>query len=180
MSESERTVPQEKSGNEEIRRIEISVEPEAQSLVDRIESDYKMAMHERDQNTINTLRLIRAAFRNLLVSRTDKKNKEFGKTITGSDFLTVLEKQVKQREESIEIYSKNNRPEKAAEEKAEAEVLRRYLPEQLSREEIVDVVRKVISEVGSDFRKVMPAAVKELKGKADGRTIQGIVKEITG
>ncbi|HEX8958402.1 MAG TPA: GatB/YqeY domain-containing protein, partial [Solirubrobacterales bacterium] len=87
---------------------------------------------------------------------------------------------VKQREESAAAFDKGKRPELAAKERAEAEYLRRYLPEMLGRDGIAEVARRLIAELGPDFRKVMPAAMKELRGKADGRLVQQVVKELTG
>lgn len=160
-------------------RVVIEVEPGAAALRERIEADYKQAMRARDELAVSTTRLLRAAVNGLLVARTDPDREDFRKPLTEVDVVAVVEKGVKQREESAAAFDKGKRPELAAKERAEAEYLRRYLPEMLGRDAIADVARRLIAELGPDFRKVMPAAMKELRGKADGRLVQQVVKELT-
>jgi uncharacterized protein YqeY len=161
-------------------RISIVVEPGAAALRERVERDYTDAMRRRDQAAVGTLRLIRAAFQDLAVARTDAKRSDFGRPLTEADLVAVLEKEFKKREEMIPVYEKAGRAERAAGERAEAAIIANYLPAKVDRAVIVEVVRRIVAEVGPDFRKVMPAAAKELRGKADGKVIQEIVKEITG
>jgi uncharacterized protein YqeY len=161
-------------------RIVIVVEPGAAALRERIQADYKQAMLARDRVAISTLRLLRAAIQTLEVARTDEKREDFGRPLTEADVVGVVEKQIKQREESAGFFDKAGRADGAAAERAEAAVLQRYLPTRLGRGEIAVVVERLVGELGRDFRKVMPAAAKELKGKADGRLVQEVVKEITG
>ncbi len=161
-------------------RIVIPVEPGAAALRERIEADYRAAMRARDQVGISTTRLLRAAVQELLVGRTDRKRPDFGRPVTEGDLIGVVEKQAKQREEAAEAFEKGGRPERAAAERAEGAYLQRYLPQKLDREAIAAVVRRLVAELGPDFRKVMPAAARELKGKADGREIQEVVRQITG
>jgi uncharacterized protein YqeY len=129
---------------------------------------------------VGTLRLLRAAVQELLVARTDRKRRDFSQPLTATDVTGIVEKQIKQREEAAEAFQKGSRAERAAAEAAEATFLRQYLPEQIGRAEIVAVVQRFVAELGPDFRKVMPAVARELKGKADGRLIQEIVREATG
>lgn len=161
-------------------RIQISVDPAAAALRDRVENDYREAMRNRNQIEVGTLRLMRAAFQELLVARTDSRRADFGRPISESDLIGVLEKEQRKREEMIDVYSKADRPERAELERAEASIISRYVPARMDRDAIAEVVRRLVSELGTDFRKVMPAAAKELKGKADGRLVQEVVKQITG
>ena len=161
-------------------RIVLPIEPGAAALRELIETDYKNAMRARDQRVIGTLRLLRASVQALTVARTDAKRPDFGRPLTEADVISVIEKEIKQHEESAEGYDKVASPDRAAEERAQADLLRCYLPAKMDREAIAAVVQRLVAELGPDFRKVMPAAAKELKGKADGRFIQEVVKEATG
>lgn len=161
-------------------RVVVPVAPEAAAMRQQFEADYKEAMRSRNRMAMETLRLLRAAVHELLVARTDRKRKDFGQPLTGADVIGVVEKQIKQREEAAEALDKGRRPDRAAEERAEADYLRRYLPEKMGRAEIEAVVSRLVAEMGRDFRKVMPAAARELKGKADGRLVQDVVRETTG
>lgn len=169
----------ESEAEEVVERRVVAIEPAAAALRERFANDYKQAMRARDVLGVSTSRLLRAAIQELLVARTDTKRKDLGQPLSEADVIGVVEKQIKQREESTEAFTKAGRAERAATEAAEADWLRRYLPEKLSREAIVAVARRLIAELGPDFRKVMPAAAKELKGKADGRQIQEVVRELT-
>ena len=161
-------------------RINIPIEPGAAALRERVERDYTEAMRQRDQVRVGTLRLIRAAFQELAVARTDAKRSDFGRPLTEADLVGVLEKEVKKREDMIPVYEKAGRAERAAGERAEATIIASYLPARLDRAAIAEVVQRLVAELGPDFRKVMPAAAKELRGKADGRLVQEVVKEQTG
>jgi hypothetical protein len=115
-----------------------------------------------------------------MVARTDSRRPDFGRPIAGSDLVSALEKEQRKRVEMIDVYAKANRPERAEAERAEAAIISRYVPARMDREAIADVVRRLVADLGPDFRKVMPAAAKELKGRADGRLVQEVVKEIIG
>lgn len=160
-------------------RVVVPVEPEAAALRSRFDADYKDALRSRNETAVGTLRLLRAGIQELLVGRTDAKRKDFGQPLTAADLVGLIEKQIKQREEAAEAFEKGARPDRAAKERAEAALLRQYLPEKLGRPQIEAVVNRLVKELGRDFRKVMPAAAKELKGKADGRLVQEVVREIT-
>jgi uncharacterized protein len=123
--------------------------------------------------------MLRAAIQNLEVARTDSKHAQFGQAVTEEDLLGAVQKEIKQRQDSIEQFNKGNRPDLAAREQAEIEVLSGYLPAQLSREQIAEHVRGVIAEVGGDFKTVMPRAARDLKGRADGRLVNEVVRELT-
>ncbi len=149
-------------------------------LKEQLDQDLKTAMRAKDQNRMGAIRMLKAAIANLEIARTDPKNKEYQKPVTEADLIGVVEKQIKQRREAIELYEKGNRPELAAKEAAEISVLEGYLPKQLTREEIAAEVDAIIAELGTkEFPQVMRAAATRLKGRADGRTINEVVKELT-
>ena len=137
-------------------------------------------MRTKDQDRLRALRLLRAAIQNLEIARTDPKNAQHGTAITEEDLYGLIQKEVKQRQESIDQFRKGNREDLVAKEEDEIVVLRTYLPAQMSREEIATHVRVLIDEVGSDFKAVMPRAAREMRGRADGRTVNEVVRELTG
>lgn len=149
-------------------------------LREQLNEDLKTAMRAKDENRVATVRLLKAAISNFEIARSLPDSKEHGKPITEADLLGVVEKQIKQRRESIELYQKGNRPELAAKEAAEIGVLEKYLPKQLTREEIKAEVQAISAELGTkEFPKVMREAATRLKGRADGKTINEVVKEVT-
>ena len=144
-------------------------------LSDRIMPDLKTAMKAKDKAALRTIRAIKAA---LLVQKTDGTNTE----MTEEMEIKLIQKMAKQRQESMDIFIKQGREDLAATEKEELEVLKAYLPEQLSEDEIKTIVAKIIADTGAegmkDMGRVMGMASKELAGKADGKTISGIVKSL--
>ncbi|HEX2914109.1 MAG TPA: GatB/YqeY domain-containing protein [Chloroflexia bacterium] len=148
-------------------------------LKEQLVQDMKEAMKSKDSQRLDTIRLLRASIQRLEVDRTDRKNPNYGKEITEQDYVGVVQKEIKQRRDSIEAFEKGGRQDLADKERAELEVMEQYLPKQLSREEIVAAVQPIIEREGKDFRKVMPIASKELKGQADGRLVSEVVKELT-
>lgn len=143
------------------------------SLEKRIMPDLKEAMKAKDQAALRTIRAIKAA---ILLQKTDGTGKEMDADME----IKLIQKMVKQRQESHDIFVKQDRQDLAATEKEELEVLKRYLPEQLSEDEIKAIVVRVIGETGAasmkDMGRVMGVVSKELAGKADGKTIASIVK----
>ena len=150
-------------------------------LKDQLSEDLKAAMRAKDETRMNAIRMLKAAITNFEIARTDAKSKDFDKPITENDRLGVVEKQIKQRRESIEMYNQGNRPELAAKEAAEIAVLEVYLPKQLTRDEIKAEVQTIITQLGTkEFPKLMREAATRLKGRADGKVVNEIVKEMTG
>ena len=145
-------------------------------LFDRISEDIKKAMLARQKTRLEALRGIKKEF---LEARTAK-----GATgeLTDETAVRIMVKMVKQRKESARIYEENNRPELAAGELAEAEVIEEFLPKQLSAEELETEIRAVIAETGAaspaDMGKVMGVATKRLAGRAEGRAISETVKRL--
>jgi uncharacterized protein YqeY len=146
------------------------------SLREKIISDLKDAMRSGDAAKRDTLRLLDSAIKNCEI---EKKKKDSG--LNDEEVLEVIMRSVKQRNDSIQQYINGGRPELAEKEKVELEILKAYLPEQLSEDEIRKTVQEIISGMGSatqsDMGKVMGQAMGRLKGKADGNVVKKIVGE---
>jgi uncharacterized protein YqeY len=131
----------------------------------------------------DVLRLLLTAISNTEIARVDVKAEDAARReLNDADVLDVIQKQAKQRRESIEEYRKAGRTDLVDAEQAELEVLTGYLPQQLSREEIAAQVRQIIADSGAsgpaDKAKVMPQAIARMKGRADGRLINEVVMEL--
>jgi uncharacterized protein len=149
-------------------------------LKEQLDSDLKDAMRAKDENRTGTIRLLKAAIAQLEFTRTDPKNSDHGKPVTEGDLLRVVDTQIKQRREAIELYTKGNRPELAAKEQAEINVLEKYMPAQLTRDQVKAEVEKVIAYLGTkEFPKVMKESATRLRGRADGKMVNEVVKELT-
>jgi uncharacterized protein len=148
-------------------------------LEERLRVDVKDAQRQRDQVRLDTLRAALNAFHLEEVARTDEKHASFRVPLTEQDRFAILEKLVKQREEAAQFYRSAGRDSSALKEEREALVLKEYLPTPMSDEEIRAAVTSIIEREGKDFRKVMPVASRETKGRADGRRVQEIVRELT-
>lgn len=144
------------------------------SLEQKINQDIKAAMLAKDNARLRGLRAIKAA---ILLAKTEKAANE---ELTEEAEIKVLQKLVKQRKESGEIYKAQGREDLYQIELEEQNVIEEYLPKQLSREEIEEIVKKIIAEIGAsgmkDMGRVMGVANAQLAGRADGRTISEIVK----
>ena len=144
------------------------------SLKDKINDDLKASMKAGDKVRTDAIRSLRAA-----IIEFEKSGAE--REMSSDDEMKILMSAAKKRREAIEMYDQHNRPELAAKERTELAVIQEYLPKQLSREEIAGRVREVIQQVGAggpqDTNKVIPVLMKEMKGKADGKLVQEIVKE---
>ncbi len=142
--------------------------------------DIQEAQRARDQLRLDTLRMALGAIHNLEVARTDRKNPEYGQPLTEADTLRVLEQEVKKRSQAIPLYEQGGRKELAAKERREMEILQHYLQaSQLSDEELHAIVARLVEQQGKDFRRVMPLAIKETKGRAEGARVQKVVRELT-
>ena len=143
-------------------------------LKQKLTDDLKQAMRDGDKVKLSVIRLVMAALKNAEIARQT--------TLADTDILGIIAKEVKQRHESVEAFKQGNRQDLVAQEEAELTVLQGYLPQQMSREEIIAEARRVIEEVGAkgpgDKGKVMPKLISQLKGKADGREINAIVTEL--
>lgn len=148
-------------------------------LKDKIGEDLKLAMKAGDRIRIETLRTLRAA---LMEREIEKRGS--GSPVGAEDELGVLTSAVKKRRESIEHFEKAGRMELVAQEQSEIEILQEYLPKQLSEAELRAVIDEIISSAGggtpADLGKIMPLIMRQLKGKADGRRIQELVRSRLG
>lgn len=145
-------------------------------LFDKISEDIKKAMLARDHVRLESLRGIKKEF---LEAKTAKGSDG---TLPDEKAIQILTKMVKQRKESAEIYTQQNRPELADTELAQAAVIEEYLPKQLSDEELTAALREIIASVGAtspkEMGKVMGVASKQLAGKAEGKAISAKVKDL--
>jgi uncharacterized protein YqeY len=148
------------------------------SLTEKIARDLITAMKAKDKVALEAIRAAKTAF---LLAHSEKGS---GSVLTSEEEIKIVQKLVKQRRESAEIYKQNNRPELYEKETTEADVLEKYLPAKISDDELTEIIRAIIERVGaktpSDLGKVMGAAVKELAGKADGKEISAKVKQLLG
>lgn len=147
-------------------------------MFDKISNDIKEAMKAKDKVALATLRNIKKV---LLEAKTAPGA---GDTVSDETALKIIQKLVKQGRESAELYLSQGRSDLAEEELAQVAVMEKYLPAQMSEEEIEAAVKSIIAELGvttpQEMGKVMGVATKQLAGKADGRAISGIVKRILG
>ena len=148
-------------------------------LEDRLRADIKDAQRAHDQQLLDTLRIALGVFHNEEIARTDKAHKLHGQPLTEEDRYALVEKQIKQRNEAAQLYRQGGRPELAAKEEREAEILKAYQPAQLGDDEIRALVAGLITAHGKEFRAIMPLAAKETKGRADGKRVSEIVREMT-
>ena len=143
------------------------------SVAEKIQQDVKAAMRARDKPRLGALRMLGAALKNGEI--------EVGRPLEEQEEQTILRRQLKQREESAEAFRKAGREEQAAAEKAEADVIRLYLPQPLSQEELEKVVDTAIEETGAtsmrDMGRVMGRATQLSEGRAEGRELSALVKQ---
>lgn len=148
------------------------------SLETQVMAEMKEAMKSKNEGVLRSLRAIKAE---IIKAKTEPGA---GGEIDEATEQKFLQKMMKQRRDSLEIFEKQGREDLASKEKEEMEVIGKFLPKQMSADEIKDAVSKIITETGAssaaDMGKVMGAASKQLAGKADGKTISTIVKEMLG
>jgi uncharacterized protein YqeY len=146
------------------------------SLKQQIDGDIKNAMLAKEKDKLRALRAIKSM---ILLAETEKGRAE---VLSEEVEMKLLTKAVKQRKDSYELFKEQGRDDLAVIEKDELDVINTYLPKQLSEEEVKKELQKVIEQVGAtgpqDMGKVMGAATKALAGKADGKTISGLVKSL--
>lgn len=147
------------------------------SLEAKINNDLKEAMKAKDQVALRGIRAIKSA---ILLLKTDGS----GGAIDETAEIKMLQKLVKQRKDSLDIYEKQNREDLAQKEREEITVIEKYLPKQMDEAELEGVLRQIIEQTGAssmrDMGKVMGMASKQLAGKADGKTISTVVKRLLG
>lgn len=145
------------------------------TLESRINEDLKTAMKAKDQASLRGIRAIKSA---ILLHNTSGAGEE----LSGEKEIALLQKLVKQRQDSLDIYVKQGREDLASVEREEIEVIMRYLPKQMTEEEIRSAIQSIMTRLGAstmkDMGRVMGEASKELAGKADGKAISAVVKSL--
>ncbi len=145
------------------------------SLTEKINEQMKTALKSGDKLRLDTVRSLRAGI-------IEFEKSGIGRAMTPADEQDVLLRAAKKRKEAIEEYTKVGRSDVADRERAELAIIQEFLPKQLSEEEVEQRVQEIIKEQGAsgpgDFNKIMPAAMKDLRGKADGALVQSIVKKL--
>lgn len=146
------------------------------SLEQKIMPELKAAMLAKDEKAVRSLRAIKAA---IIVAKTAEGA---GGELKEEDEIKLLQKLIKQRKDSLDIFTQQNRPDLAVREQEEIEVIEKFLPKQLSQDELKEEIKKIIAESGAsspgEMGKVIGLANKKLAGRADGKTISGVVKEL--
>jgi uncharacterized protein YqeY len=147
------------------------------TLEERINADLKAAMKAKDDVALRGIRAIKSA---ILLVKTDGS----GQAIDEAREVAIVQKLIKSRQDSLDIYEKNNREDLAKVEREEIVILKRYLPAMLEGEDLEQVIRDIIAQVDAsspaDMGKVMGVATKQLSGKAEGRAISETVKRLLG
>jgi uncharacterized protein YqeY len=147
------------------------------TLPERIDADLKDAMRAKNAGRLGVLRMLKSALKYAAIEKADAG-------LDDAAASQVIRKQVKQRQDSIESFEKGGRPELAAKEKEELEILNAYLPKGLSADELAALVRDTIAEVGATSKAQMGAVMKELQakvaGRADGKTLSAEVQKQLG
>ena len=142
-------------------------------IQNRLSEDLKTAMKAKEKIKVQTIRMVRAQLKDFQIAKREE--------LTEEDEISVLTNAAKKRKEALELYEKSDRQDLIDQEKQELEIISAYLPAQLSKEEVEKVVVQIMEEVGAssaqDLGKVMGATMKDLKGKADGKMVQEIVRE---
>ena len=144
------------------------------SLQERITSDLQQAQKKGDKARMSALRLIKSGIQYAEIAK--------GAPLDDAGVIDVINKEVKQRRESIEGFTKGNRSDLVEKEKTELAMLLDYLPKQMSREDVIEAAKRILNEVGargsSDKGKVMSKLMPQVKGKADGREVGSIVDDL--
>jgi uncharacterized protein YqeY len=144
-------------------------------LKEKILEDLKKAMLAKQQTEVDTLRMLKARVMNEEIAK--------GKVFSDEDILPVISSEVKRRRDSVEAFTQGGRPELAEKEQQEIVVLQKYLPQQMSEEEVRKIVEETLAGqtlTSADFGKAMGVLMPKLKGKADGAVISKILKEKLG
>jgi uncharacterized protein len=143
------------------------------ALQERLSQEIKSAMLAKDADRLNALRMLKSAIGYVLI---EKK----AETLADADFISIAQKEIKKRRDSIEQFEKGGRPELAAKEKKEITVLEGFLPQALSAEELEKMVREAIAEAGATSKKEMGAVIKAVQAKAAGRAEGKTISQVVG
>lgn len=143
------------------------------NLSERLNEDMKQAMKSKDKFTLSTIRMVRSTIKYLEI--------DLKRTLDDNEVLDILSREIKQRKDALQEFESAGRDELAASTKAEIEIIIKYLPEQLSEEEIKVIVQQTIQETGasskSEMGKLMSALMPKVKGRADGKLVNQVVQQ---
>lgn len=143
------------------------------SLVEQLDQDMKLAMRNKDKFTLSVIRMVRSSIKYIEI--------EQGSALTDEQVIDVLTRELKQRRDSLQEFEKANRSDLSQNVRDEIVVLQKYLPKQLSEDELSEIVKETIAEIGaakkSDMGKVMSALMPKVKGKADGKMVSKLVQD---
>ncbi|WP_134700144.1 GatB/YqeY domain-containing protein [Ammoniphilus sp. YIM 78166] len=144
------------------------------SLLDKLNDDMKQAMKDKDKLKLSVIRMVKSSAKNEEINQ--------GKELTDDQVLTLFNRELKQRRDSLQEFENAGRTDLAEQTRAEIEVLLTYLPEQLGEAEVRQIVQETVEQVGAtskkDLGKVMGAIMPKVKGKADGNLVNKIVQEL--
>ena len=143
------------------------------SLIDRIEEKYKVSIKEKDSNSINTLRLVKSAIKDKLISLRNKQD-----ALSDGDVLSILQNLIKQRKDSIEAFNKANREDLIENEKAEIKVIELFLPKQKSEDETLEIIEKIKKDNNLSTIKDMGKLMNILKSEYLGAIDMGVAGKI--
>jgi uncharacterized protein len=147
---------------------------------EQLVEDLREATSARDAARVSAIRMLRAAIQTAEIARTDPKDRNHGKPMEEGDYIAAIQREANQRREALDFAEKARREDLIAKEREALAVIERYLPRELSRQEIAAEVGPLIAELGKDFRKVMPVASQKLRGRANGKVVADVVRELTG
>lgn len=143
------------------------------TLNEQLNEDMKQAMKSQDKFKLSVIRMVRSAIKNIEIDQR--------KTLDDNEVLDILNREIKQRRDALQEFQKAGRDDLAEAAQAEIAVIAKYLPQQLTEEEIQAIVRQTIQETGAsskaDMGKVMSALMPKVKGRADGKLVNGIVQQ---
>ncbi|MCT8139676.1 GatB/YqeY domain-containing protein [Anaerobacillus sp. CMMVII] len=143
------------------------------NLLDRLTVDMKEAMKNKEKQRLSVIRMVKSALQNEAI--------KLKKELTEDEALTVLNRELKQRKDSLHEFEKANREDLAEKVREEVVILKAYMPEQLSEEEVAEIVKSTIQEIGAtskaDMGKVMGAIIPKVKGKTDGSVVNRLVQQ---
>lgn len=143
-------------------------------LTEQIDNDFKQAMRDRAAVRVSTLSFLRSQMKYAMIEKKAEK-------LEDADVVAVIKKQIKQRQDSIEQYEKGARPDLADKERQEMAILKAYLPEEMSPEQLKAIVEAAVKESGAtgikDMGKVMKAALSLVAGRADSKTVSELIKQ---
>ena len=144
------------------------------SLIERLNEDMKQAMKSQDKFRLSVIRMVRSSIKNAEIERQ--------KPLDDSEVIDILQREVKQRKDSLQDFEKAGRSDLAADASKEIDILQEYLPQQLSEEEIVEIVKQTMQETGAatkaDMGRLMGALMPKVKGRADGKIVNRIAQQL--